>query len=1217
MSVDATKIEKEKDEREKYKNQLQIYKNELQKYENFVDISQNLKEEFDSVVLDVDNKIEEQETAIDILNGILDIPTTTQEDQAEQEQEPVQQTTPTTTEQQTTPTQENQAEQEQEQEQQTTPTTTTELQQSRQLKPEQGINVDISSFNIRSNSKFVESQQSLGCGRHALNNLLMKQVFIKGDKGNPAYQIPFQNDQEIINYTDPIPLLNVCKYIYKTCPYFPESLLCKDSEDYDISVLFYALGILGFEIKNEVRGNAIPNDYQIPTDDNFIGYLVNQGAGHWTTIRKEGDKYRYVDSIYPKIKIEYDIGMMKSKSDYFYYPVFQTNKTVNPLLDKCFVSLTEGDDAAQEEKARKRKILNNELNLKILSLIKYLKVNKTNQQFFTGNIKLYEDNVENLIIDLNLVSVLLSYNLVINIEELEDMNNQPFKIKGSFDDYTKFIQTVFSYMDKNKYFSKKYYSDFDTEGNVKFPKLLETFEEKNTEDPDGLIKLNPIQVVDSNGNEIISGGGTITFYDRKYVLPEGTSGGLEDVGGTESSLTPTSEEPSTEKVGDLFVKLLPEMGDLEVKDDNIGYTKRALGKFKKYKDNLNNIELNIFEKDKVNDAQYIENYIKEFSMQIFQNISTKRYPDESESVTVPRENHGGLNHMRSLKFGIIVFRFLLESQNYKDLTEEDKKIFSPKSFFTMLMMSTMFESIMRIDERGSSSVLCKMSPGYFDKLYPELKGEEYNVLRDSELSPHQIASSVIYKILMKKCFSGIISDYDIDLLSRGVSYYWDSTKDTIGIKDTPLAGVSENTNLKFFIYYVIIIVGHYLDHCRGEGSYSSMIKNKDIEKLLDLFGVEDEKRIELTKIIVYDLLNTEFTGYSGGDIDTIENFNMKTECGKLSGRYENSNFVNLSLNFEDCWKTLGIENEILKSIGVYDSVLSKLPKYISDLSDENKEKLRQLKEIYPDYSDKYLLRKLIDAKYDIDNTVQTISQYPEISVNETVLESIILDSLEKNSTKPMSKVEIFDKFLEYFNLDDVKFRKNLEEYLKDALIPGIIKEDCAGKIRDEFKNGNELASDKLASDIAKNFEKDTLNYWAYPPYKDYFSSTDDKYTCELEIAVLVTGYFTTLISNNGVFIKILDYTGNPIPPPYIQQDQAGNHFDVIDLDGKRVEIKDDGACLFACFLYVAKLKKDNELLSPFKLKKPKSKYLSPTSKIKKERKKKKDKINKLKKNLKK
>ena len=38
--------------------------------------------------------------------------------------------------------------------------------------------------------------------------------------------------------------------------------------------------------------------------------------------------------------------------------------------------------------------------------------------------------------------------------------------------------------------------------------------------------------------------------------------------------------------------------------------------------------------------------------------------------------------------------------------------------------------------------------------------------------------------------------------------------------------------------------------------------------------------------------------------------------------------------------------------------------------------------------------------------------------------------------------------------------------------------------------------------------------------------------------------------------------------------------------------------------------------SPLKLKNPKSKFLSPTSKIKKERKKKKDKINKLKKNLK-
>ena len=180
--------------------------------------------------------------------------------------------------------------------------------------------------------------------------------------------------------------------------------------------------------------------------------MVNQGAGHWTAIRKEDDKYRYVDSIYPEIKIEYNVGMMRLEPDYFYYPVFQTNKTVNPLSDKCFVDLTDDPDAAEERKRRKRKILNNEVNLKILSLIKYLKKNKTNPVFFSGDIKLNEDNVNNLIIDLNLVSVLLSYNLVSNVEELEKMNNEDFVLGAFFDDYIQFINKVFYYMGINKYF---------------------------------------------------------------------------------------------------------------------------------------------------------------------------------------------------------------------------------------------------------------------------------------------------------------------------------------------------------------------------------------------------------------------------------------------------------------------------------------------------------------------------------------------------------------------------------------------------------------------------------------------------------------------------------------------------------------------------------------------------------------------------------------------
>ena len=69
-------------------------------------------------------------------------------------------------------------------------------------------------------------------------------------------------------------------------------------------------------------------------------------------------------------------------------------------------------------------------------------------------------------------------------------------------------------------FSSTNYGIVDTKGNAKFPKLVGTFEKKNTVFEDGNIALIPIQVKDSNGTIIIAGEGRITEYDRKYVLSE-------------------------------------------------------------------------------------------------------------------------------------------------------------------------------------------------------------------------------------------------------------------------------------------------------------------------------------------------------------------------------------------------------------------------------------------------------------------------------------------------------------------------------------------------------------------------------------------------------------------------------------------------------------------------------------------------------------------------
>ena len=124
-------------------------------------------------------------------------------------------------------------------------------------------------------------------------------------------------------------------------------------------------------------------------------------------------------------------------------------------------------------------------------------------------------------------------------------------------------------------------------------------------------------------------------------------------------------------------------------------------------------------------------------------------------------------------------------------------------------------------------------------------------------SPHQIASSVFFKVLMENCFKDTkdITNYDIDLLARCVSFHWSNSHDTIKIIDLKLANLNEDNNLKFFIYYVIIIVGHYLDHCRA--NFSRMINNDDIKHLLSLFDIDDNTKNELIKIVLQTMIKTE------------------------------------------------------------------------------------------------------------------------------------------------------------------------------------------------------------------------------------------------------------------------------------------------------------------------------------------------------------------------
>ena len=144
----------------------------------------------------------------------------------------------------------------------------------------------------------IQLQQNEGCGRHALNNLFRNPntssqenaLFIKGtinDKIDLYQERPETG----------ISLFGICSLIHKNKPNN-----CLENENYDISVLHFALLYAGYDVdipdnnvlyplkdnqnnKNKMVMNVV-SDIQngILKGNKFIGGIVNYGGGHWVSI---------------------------------------------------------------------------------------------------------------------------------------------------------------------------------------------------------------------------------------------------------------------------------------------------------------------------------------------------------------------------------------------------------------------------------------------------------------------------------------------------------------------------------------------------------------------------------------------------------------------------------------------------------------------------------------------------------------------------------------------------------------------------------------------------------------------------------------------------------------------------------------------------------------------------------------------------------------------
>ena len=239
-------------------------------------------------------------------------------------------------------------------------------------------------------------------------------------------------------------------------------------------------------------------------------------------------------------------------------------------------------------------------------------------------------------------------------------------------------------------------------------------------------------------------------------------------------------------------------------------------------------------------------FTKQFFREIFFQISSHNYP--RQNLDVPRPNHGILNHMRCVVLGC---KFMTTCMQYmtKSMVQQ---IFPNINFLTLMVLTTPFESIMRRDEEGSAHHLTKPTKEYLKRLYPVInevnaKNEglkhtsDYDAyfshILEGTLSPHQIASAVLHKVVMHKWFTNVpdVSKLDLELVSRAVAFYYNpGNKNNLGIpnylednsfpKTLPLSA-------KFFVWYVFSIAGHYMDHCRAK--YSNMLGDEPFLRFLN------------------------------------------------------------------------------------------------------------------------------------------------------------------------------------------------------------------------------------------------------------------------------------------------------------------------------------------------------------------------------------------------
>ena len=187
-------------------------------------------------------------------------------------------------------------------------------------------NYSLSNGNLAYDPDFFEPQEArkLGCGRHALNNLLGGKYFMASSEGM-AYSTPDEIKTATANIHDAatvdshrFDLSKFCGYLKKHDPIIGNNIEgapkadtdCPANENYSYAIIVAILPLIGYETdKESLFGRAIIKNDSIKALINkseTLGLIINTGDGedngHWWTIRKYNNKFVFKDSLNKKVQ---------------------------------------------------------------------------------------------------------------------------------------------------------------------------------------------------------------------------------------------------------------------------------------------------------------------------------------------------------------------------------------------------------------------------------------------------------------------------------------------------------------------------------------------------------------------------------------------------------------------------------------------------------------------------------------------------------------------------------------------------------------------------------------------------------------------------------------------------------------------------------------------------------------------------------------------------